>query len=295
MRARARRIQLDGDARLDESPSARRDRRSPRRVRAARCPSRAETPAARRAPARSPSCPPARAARRARRCAPPARRAAASPSCRSSPSGRTLRDAAIASACPVVGGVEAEQAADRRRGANRAERGRAVPAALVVARIHQAAEPRLDLETDDVGVEHGRAREACATSRRRQRPPAPAARSDARATRSTCRRSRARARRCRWRAPRRRCAARTVRAEHGARVTARRRSRRRGRCGSPAPPRPRASRRWCRAPPPPRVPARPPAVRRARRIRRDAWSLATVARHVAVPPCVAASGRRSPP
>jgi hypothetical protein len=35
-----------------------------------------------------------------------------------------------------------------------------VPAALVVPRVHEAAEPRLDLEAHDIGVEDGASREA---------------------------------------------------------------------------------------------------------------------------------------
>ena len=51
-------------------------------------------------------------------------------------------------------GVESEEARGAGGGADRAERRRAVPAALVVARVHQPAQARLDLEADDVGVEH---------------------------------------------------------------------------------------------------------------------------------------------
>ena len=66
-------------------------------------------------------------------------------------------------------GVESEQTADGRRGADSSKRGRAVPAALVVPRVHEAAEPRLDLEAHDVGIEHGTAREAFRFRRREHR------------------------------------------------------------------------------------------------------------------------------
>ena len=60
-------------------------------------------------------------------------------------------------------------AADGRGGADRPERGRAVPAALIVARIHRAAEPRFDLESDDVGVEQRAAGGAGQLRRREHR------------------------------------------------------------------------------------------------------------------------------
>ena len=63
---------------------------------------------------------------------------------------------------PGRAGVETEQARRGGRRADRAERRRAVPAALIVARVHRAAQPPFELEADDVGVEQraaGRARD----------------------------------------------------------------------------------------------------------------------------------------
>ncbi len=129
----------------------------------------------------------ARAAPRARRSAPPDRHEAASPSSRSFPSGPmppTRRS-------PAHGRCASSRGRDTRLAAaavaDGAERRRAVPAALVVTRIHRDAEARLDLESDDVCVE-----DRCARRRRRARRPRArrrrAARSGARARRSTCRR-----------------------------------------------------------------------------------------------------------
>ena len=56
--------------------------------------------------------------------------------------------------------VQTEQPRRRRGGADRAERRRAVPAALIVPRVHRASQPRLDLEADDVRVEQRAARGA---------------------------------------------------------------------------------------------------------------------------------------
>ena len=51
-------------------------------------------------------------------------------------------------------GVEAEQACGRRRSTECADRRCTVPAAtVIVARVHHDAEPALQLESDDVGVE----------------------------------------------------------------------------------------------------------------------------------------------
>ena len=105
--------------------------------------------------------------------------------------------------------VEPEQPAHSRRGADGAKRRRAMPPALVVARVHRACRVALRARSRRRSASRSAAPDApvssAAASDRRRR----AARSDARATRSTCRRSRARARRCRWRAPRRRAGARS--------------------------------------------------------------------------------------
>ena len=102
VRAGTRRIQLHGDAGVENLPPRAEIRRLAREVGRARCPSRAEIPAGHRAPARSPSCP---------RCASIAASTplrAASPAC----SGFTIvpkfslrpdaSDAAIASACAAA-------------------------------------------------------------------------------------------------------------------------------------------------------------------------------------------------
>ena len=203
VRAGARRIQLHGDPGVEDLPARAEIGERRRRARAARCPS----------PRRNP-CGPSIAAALAviPACASSAASTplrAASPAC----SGFTIvpkfsfrpdaSDAAIASACPAAAASSPSSRRRRGRGADRPERRRAVPAALIVARVHRAAEPPFDLEADDVGVEQ-RARPTRRRLRPPPAPPAPAARSDARARRSTCRRSRARARRCRWPAPRRR-------------------------------------------------------------------------------------------
>jgi hypothetical protein len=44
-----------------------------------------------------------------------------------------------------------------------------VPAALIVTRIHEPPEPRFDLETDDVRIEHGGAGRAAHVTHRQER------------------------------------------------------------------------------------------------------------------------------
>src|SRR5262245_7649524 len=51
-------------------------------------------------------------------------------------------------------GIEAEYTSSACGRTDCAERGGAVPATLIVPRIHQPAESRLDLEADDVRVEY---------------------------------------------------------------------------------------------------------------------------------------------
>ena len=70
---------------------------------------------------------------------------------------------------PGRGGVESQHPRDGRRRANRAQRRRAVPAALVVPRVQRPTESRLHLEADDVGVENGGSTRAGQLHRREQR------------------------------------------------------------------------------------------------------------------------------
>ena len=170
MRAGARRIQLHGDARVENLPAAAEIRDRTREIARPRCRTRADNPAGRRSPARSPVRPPLASSA----ASTPLR--AASPAC----SGFTIvpkfslrpdaDEAAIASACPVAAASRPSSRLAPRGRAEGAERRRAVPAALIVARIHQPAEARLDLEADDVRVEHraaGRARDLAGREHRR--------------------------------------------------------------------------------------------------------------------------------
>ena len=137
-----------------------------------------------------------------RRSAPPDPRGAASPSIPKFSFRPAADDAAIASAWAARGPSSPSNRDTAAAAPIGAQRRRAVPAALVVARVHRLAKTRLDLEADHVRVEQRR-------DRTRPTPPPPRARprrvahSDGPATRSTCRRSRARAPPCRSRA--RRC------------------------------------------------------------------------------------------
>ena len=211
MRAGARRVELHGDAGVEDLPARGRGRRA-RSPKSACCAVHrvqktlrtVERLRARRQSRR------ARAAPRARRCARPVPHAAASPSCRSSPSGPTPPTRRSPAHAPVAAASSPSSRLDapRRRQSCRAWTCSASRAGSDAGSC-ALPEPRLDLEADDVRVEDRGAR-----TRLRLRPPreapARAARSDARATRSTCRRSRARARRCRWPARRRVAPARCV-------------------------------------------------------------------------------------
>ena len=164
VRAGARRIQLHGDAGVDDLPARAEIGGDVVERRVARCPSRPEIPAARRSPrARGHAAPReqrrehavARGQARVQRLHHRAEVLFQAGRFRRRDRQRVARSRSASSP---------SSRARRGRGADRAERRRAVPAALVVSRVHRAAEPRFDLEADDVGVEQRRRPSAPATS-----------------------------------------------------------------------------------------------------------------------------------